>query len=861
MLASDLLNEYTSRYPVYGELSFSLSDDADSEKLHPLFVLTQHIIDSLIKQEDKRIAIILPDDECSIIPMVLTKYFSNIQHDEYVGSVLNECEPGQRLRLGKAVVEFVGFETRANRRCIIFKTKDKSTISSPMIDVYYLLEKTEGEVTNYKRWYNSKKEAEGNLEESQNTIVDSAMAKRTALKKTIILLTIKNNFKELVNNLKIDRTPFENALSYGEIDEESASGFKLYNKGRLDCLPALSLSARIEEIVAALNKRELADKIFAIFSTADKFGELINNIDALKKCLRKNVPFIAFVPETEFENFPALSALGFELWHWKPSTMRNEVFIAEDADIKKQPLFGGISNKAARAAFATFDTEVVKCNKLKSTLEKINNLGNLVKDGDASIRKITRQLLSFQFNLQAIIGSVSIENSKKFPDLLSDIKQEWETLCFLYEGQDVALIISSILKQFESIIEETSLPKADAFSNRLGIIPGASNVIILVTDRNDSASEIQNYYSGKFPSLKITTMKLSDFYTRKDIRTDYLLVSWFNKQDYIKIKQTYCYDKLIFVLYDFENNWRKNFVKRFDECLPHEHTKKSGVKIGWSDRDYDDRPFDTNIESDPVDDAEPKEIDDYNFHSNIIRSIVKSGSASDNSADLVECIPVMLSGDNIGYFYPTRTLIEVGSLLSGEALRPVKKEARNLRKGDLILIRQSGRDIIREKADELLAIEGKKQLRQISSVWKEALTMYSQDKPLNQVCAALNNAGGTCHIQQVQYWVDGDTICPENKNVLSAIASLSDSEVFNIAVDDVYAAGREIQGYHVRAGRWLNSELKSKTNEIREIIRNAGSIAKGQIDGIGEIIIYTVEEVFEKQYISKNKLNRTEVLD
>lgn len=870
MLASELFNEYTSRYPAYRELNFSLSDDADGEKLHPLFVLTQYVIDSLIEQEDKRIAIILPDDECSIIPMVLTKYFSNVQcDDEYAGSVLNECEQGQRLRLGKAVIEFSGFETIENRKYIKFKTSDRkdkkngtdTTFLSLMSNVFYLLEKTEGELTNHDRWYSEKTEAEDKLEKSGNSIIDSVIAKRTALRKTIILLTIKNNFYELVADLKIDGTPFENALSYGEIDEESIGGFRLHNKGRLDCLPAISVSTKIEEIVAVLNKQELEGKIFAIFSTADKFSELINNTDALKKCLRKNIPFIAFVPETEFENFPVLSSLGFELWHWKPSTMRSEVFIAEDVDIKNQPLFGRLSRKAARAALASFDTEVVKYNKLKNTLIAINDLSTLVKDGDVAIRKITRQLLWFQFNLQATIGSISIELSKKLLDKLNGIKNDWKLQYYLYKEQNIALIIADILNEFESIVEEKSLPKAEALSGILNTISDASNIIILVTDRNDYIDEIQKYYSEKFKSLKISVMKLSDFYTRKDIQTDFLLISWFNKQDYIKIKQTYCYDKLIFVLYDFENKWRKSFAKRFDECLPHEHTKKNSVKIGLSNRDYEDKPFDINIESDSIDDFEYKEIDDYNFYSNIIRSIVKSGFADSESADSVECIPVILSGDNIGYFYPTSTLIEVGSFLSGETMGPIRKEAKNLCKGDLILIRQSGRDLIREKADELLAIEGKTKLRQISSLWKEALLKYSQDKPLNQVCAALNNAGGTCYLQQVQHWILGDTICPENKNILSAIAALSDPEFFNIDIDDVFAAGKEIQGYHVRAGRWLNSELKSKTNEIREIIHNAGSIAKGKIDGIGEVVIYTVEDVFEKQYVSKNKLNRTEALD
>jgi hypothetical protein len=317
----------------------------------------------------------------------------------------------------------------------------------------------------------------------------------------------------------------------------------------------------------------------------------------------------------------------------------------------------------------------------------------------------------------------------------------------------------------------------------------------------------------------------------------------------------------LYILYDFENTWRKNYVKRFNECIPHEYTKKNGKKIGWHESDIEDLPFDTNTENADNLDNDFSEINDFNFLSNIIKTIIKSTSEKKDSPDSVECVPVLLSGDTIGYFYPTRSLIEVGSLLSGEALRPIKKEARNLRKGDLILIRLSGRDLIRDKADELLKLEKKVQLREISSIWKLALKKFSDNKSIYQVCTALNDAGANCHPQQVQYWIYGDTICPNDINVLSAIKSLSNIEDFQRSVNDVFEAGKEIQGYHVRAGRWLSSELRSKANEIREIIHNAGFIAKGQIEGIGEIYIYTVEDVFEKQYVSKNKINKLEGLD
>lgn len=64
-LASQLLKEYTERYPIYKEVVFSEGKNPP-EKLPALFILTQHIVDTHIS-EKKRIGLILPDNDCNIL--------------------------------------------------------------------------------------------------------------------------------------------------------------------------------------------------------------------------------------------------------------------------------------------------------------------------------------------------------------------------------------------------------------------------------------------------------------------------------------------------------------------------------------------------------------------------------------------------------------------------------------------------------------------------------------------------------------------------------------------------------------------------------------------------------------------------
>ena len=107
---------------------------------------------------------------------------------------------------------------------------------------------------------------------------------------------------------------------------------------------------------------------------------------------------------------------------------------------------------------------------------------------------------------------------------------------------------------------------------------------------------------------------------------------------------------------------------------------------------------------------------------------------------------------------------------------------------------------------------------------------------------------------------------PRDQAVLIAIGMAASSvgalkEVCGMylgAIDSIYEAGKRVQHYHQQAGRWLTDELKNKATEIKEIAKR--SVPQGTIDGIGEVYIYTVEEVFDKEYVPKAKINKIEDL-
>lgn len=107
---------------------------------------------------------------------------------------------------------------------------------------------------------------------------------------------------------------------------------------------------------------------------------------------------------------------------------------------------------------------------------------------------------------------------------------------------------------------------------------------------------------------------------------------------------------------------------------------------------------------------------------------------------------------------------------------------------------------------------------------------------------------------------------PRDINILRAIGDVASHESgleelskrYLVLIDSIFDAGKKVQAYHQKAGRWLTSELKNKAAEIKAIVDKTPS--HGTVEGIGEIAIYTVEEVLDKEHVGRNLVNRIEEL-
>ena len=73
------LQEFLKKHPIYEKITFYSVSNPVETHLHPILPASQAVIDSMLEAGQNRIAIVFPDDDINVLPLIASKYLSNIQ--------------------------------------------------------------------------------------------------------------------------------------------------------------------------------------------------------------------------------------------------------------------------------------------------------------------------------------------------------------------------------------------------------------------------------------------------------------------------------------------------------------------------------------------------------------------------------------------------------------------------------------------------------------------------------------------------------------------------------------------------------------------------------------------------------------
>lgn len=863
---TELLSEFKKEHPLYDELKFE-GQGGIPEALHPIFVFTQAIIENLASKGEQKVAIVLPDN-AEIIPLVVMDCMARMAEDvHYTENVFDNIVPGDHLSIKKAVIEFKGIDYDAGTVSYVVgrQTSDSGAavmtknFDSPIVRaIQYYAEKTEKEVSSFKAYSKMAEAVKQEFASGDSDIIKMIKGKRTLLKKTIVLMTQKVDLRSYFEEVNVSGMPIEDVVSFGKVNNNSKRGYEFYNSGKLRGIPAITATTDMSETADAIKIFE--NQVEKIYVAPEKSDEIVEDDYNLKKCLKLKIPVIVFLYEKDIKNYTSLKAYGFKIWHWKPATMKSEAFLTDSIE-PKAVLFGQLAQKVNCASFAEIKAESFEDISLRQCGNMLYDISPRVKDYATDVQKVINKLWKFYKSYERICY-IDDKERDNLVQMVSEIGTEWSAISASYVGQTMQKTIDDIIAIEMTLAISEKNKKQEKLKRVLEEL--CENAVVIIPYECKNLIGVQQFVE-RVSGGKAVAHLLSEFAHWQDDRFESyskVIVPWFDKKHYTDIKQLYCYDTLIFLLYDFENKRRGRWVSYIDKLVPYDDVKTVADVIGIADTDYYDRPID-EVNSSPED----VPIEDYDFRDsinmNFFRARCGATSRQADGAEQVESILIEFDGEKYGYFYPTYKVFDITKIANGTTVEADSKEAKDLKSGDIIAEHSGTRDMIREIADKKMRQEGKSAFRGFAQKWFDLLLKVAQGRTIPELQETLNRYGAECSSQQCRVWLSGETIMPRKPEVLKAIGAAAEeigepsAPEFIGDADRIFACGSEIHGYHLKAGRELKAKLAKKADDIRQCVKSGKM--ESAIDGVGAIRIYRVESVApDRYYVERAKLNRIE---
>lgn len=852
---NDYLANLLSSDKEFESLTISLEEGHLTTIIPPIVKASVIMLDKMIEKQGKRNVLVFPEKTQSIFIFILMKLFHNISS----GKIKSNYDPtnfsiGERLKVGNAVVEYLGTEVRDGKTCIIIKLADLCSCSAP-IEYLPIFQKanTHRRLSKYAQYFAAKKLAtEGlNLSTNGNVNLIHAAEMKTHMDSSIFAMTSVAAAKEQVSTCRICGKKVTDIFFLGQSDYEG--NISNIGPGQLAGIPAIVYASDLYAINAAAENH---NPIQSIIIDGSNIGALVNQLDALDELLNLEVPVVCITDVANSFELEQLSIRGFNIWRW-------------DGDSITDQLYGATSLSS--------DQKIRNCAKqnvqyLKITGEEISDVMQALAKHRKETEEQSPQVMKLFEKLNSLTFA-ALRETVPFSDVELNLAQQTLTECDAILQKESSYMDAlaymdyanaiTILKQIYSA--KHVLQKVEALKKYLQehSIPK----VYLVVPEKASKSRIQNFWTNwclqHFVKTKIIVILPSEYYAVSNTDVDITIIcGWMKRAIMRKIIFSYNTSQYIVMLYEYENRWKNYDARKWTKALDNTGNKRIIEKSFSSDLlEVSTIKYKKTAPAAKTEDNSDElgEIE-LILRENKFRQYVNGGIHS--GSELVSAIPVSFVGGYLAFYRTGHKVVSVTKIILADFEKIESKLPYELQTGDFIVVREADKDLIKEIADVALSNSGKIEMRELATKWREALEIELLFTTLEDFYEKLKNAGCDKGLPTVRRWIeDEDVISPHSKNDLQLIAEVTQNEMLLELLDKIFDAAQEVRKAHVLAGRKLSDQLKQT---LAAELKNYGEIdpfnfwepINIEIDGIGNVKVLKIIDIGSEIEISSADTNR-----
>lgn len=841
---NEYIEQLLSRESSFDGISLSIGDATKPVGVPPIIKASVLMLDRMLECQGKFNILVFPERIQSIFIFTLVKLLYNISEGRIERAYDPEkFQPGEHLKLGKAVVEFLRVEERYGKKHIVLRLADLET-SAP-IEYFPLFQKTTAtRLSKDARFTEEKKAAKALLSSvsPKAKYLKLLTDYRTHMDSSIVNMTSVINMKEQINDCKLFGKDVSDLLLIGQADY--AGNVRNIGAGQLGGIPAIVLAS---DLYAIAEMAQNGRPIQSIIIDGSNAGALLSQLDALDDLMRLGVPITCVTDIVNSFDLQPFLDRKFNLWRWDETSITDKLYDAV-------PLSS--DQKTKHCAKRNVEHLISDGNEISTAIRKLSFHKGEAQTLSAQMLKLFDRLYSLAFTaLREIVpfDDSQISQNRRILDECTTILAAEKNYIAPKTYDDYCIIIDSLNKIFT---KGYILPKHDALGEKLKKEKYKS-ICIVVPERAEK-KHIQDYWQmwcrRKMLSTQVFVLHPAEYYPAQCTQfSATIVVGWLKRAIMRKILYSFNTQSYTVLMYDYEKGWRNFSTAKWNAALDNSQNRQvieksfATDKIQISTTRFDPRPA-ISEETPKADEYEEIEMI---LRENKYRQYIASGGKK-SANETTEAIPVNFVGGYLAFYRTGHKVLSATNIIVNDSDKikdEDKKLPSELKLGDFVVVREADRDIIKEIADVVLERSGKTGHRELATKWKEALDIETLFYTNDQIYQRLVAAGCARGPESVYRWLtDEDMIAPQGKEDLQYIAKVTGSTVLSDMLDQIYDAAQTVKAAHSKAGKILSDTLKTR---IVEAIDQYGDIdpfniwepIEMQVDGIGTVRILKIIDI------------------
>lgn len=773
-------------------------------------------------------------------------------------------EPGDRLKMGKATVEFIGYDDKRDGIWIKYDNKYPVKDFLPK-SMALVLQRTDSvqplsPSKTYGRECRLIRDEMG-AESDDSDGISELKRKKTYSGETVIYVAALGRAERFFTTATINGSPITDLLLCGRLDAEGRC--HPIGVGKHTGTPAIMAAYDMLDVQTYLNTDHAP--IDAMIIDVDNMATFVErNTQEIRGAKLAEIPMCAIMSNATALESSALRNEGFQLWRWDKRALP-EASALSDEETHEPSFFGNFVQKCKNCSSFSLMRSICEDKDITSLYENLTKLDTCLLESSADLvaGEIKDELWILMIRLMRAVTPFRELSHEFTPDKVS----VWKSSIKQRKGfisAETSRLFEESFEMIEAILADHTLNgKSLLVESRIELLSSTRGVVVIARSANEAES-MRRFWTERFGEnlmSNVVVMPYSAFKAYCAPISQYVVIcGWFGRGRMAEIIHNYAFQSVDLLLYKGpETTWSVNqegyWAKRMAD---NDDAKKILSSTGISfDRDLPEYPrprFHLKKEESPIDEIEEKQKE---------RVYRNHAAPPSETRPVVEAVPIRLAGDCVTFFRERSSVVDITRLFyesSAQAKSVRVSDPNGLKDGSLILLRDLDKDVIETIADQYFLKEAAEHKRAVAELWKDSLDKlyelnFGDD---SSVYSTLKQRGMNKSVQAMRSWRD-ETIAPgrSHEDISDTITMIAlaahDAEILD-RVEEITVAAEEVQQAHRRAGRKLTSLLEDRLP--RYLVENSISKADDiwgpivvDLGELGEATVYRIIEVEREQKV------------